>query len=118
LPPTGKRRIARNSQTRCMELRIPQIDKPPKGEYRGQMRFTKVTTRDGSTTLFDARVGESYKSGHAARTETEAVFLTPGVVEHPQRLSASPFRILELGLGLGTNMTTLYEWWKRNPEQS
>ncbi len=81
------------------------------------MRFEWITTKDGSETLFDRRAGESYKSGHAARTETEAVFLNPGVLEHPERTEAERFRILELGFGLGTNLETLYAWWKKDKRQ-
>jgi hypothetical protein len=67
------------------------------------MRFRIEKTKDGSHTLFDANVGESYKSRHAAATEVEAVFFGPGVRENPWLSTAQPFRILELGLGLGTN---------------
>ena len=82
------------------------------------MRFTKVITKDGSETLHDARVGESYKSGHAAATESHVVFLKPGVIDHPKLDRCQPFRILELGFGLGMNFDVLYRWWKNNPAQT
>jgi tRNA U34 5-methylaminomethyl-2-thiouridine-forming methyltransferase MnmC len=73
------------------------------------MRFEVRTTKDGSLTVFDANAGECFKSQHAACLETESVFLTPGVRENPWYRIAAPFRILELGFGLGTNYLALLE---------
>lgn len=67
------------------------------------MRFSLHTTSDGSLTVLDNEAGECFKSRHAARTEAEHVFYRPGVVENPWYGKARPFRLLELGLGLGTN---------------
>ena len=68
------------------------------------MRFRVEQTKDGSSTLFDAKFGECYKSRHAANTEVDAVFFAPGVRENPWLNASKQFRILELGLGLGTNL--------------
>ncbi len=67
------------------------------------MRFTLHPTNDGSLTVFDRDAGECFKSRHAARTEVEHVFYAPGILAHPAYGEAKPFRVLELGLGLGTN---------------
>jgi tRNA U34 5-methylaminomethyl-2-thiouridine-forming methyltransferase MnmC len=67
------------------------------------MRFDLHPTSDGSLTVFDRDAGECFKSRHAARTEAEHVFFGPGVRENPHYGKALPFRVLELGLGLGTN---------------
>lgn len=69
--------------------------------------FAWKTTKDGSLTLFDNRVGESYKSSHAAGTESHHVFIQPGLLEHPEWTKAQPFQILELGFGIGTNFRSL-----------
>jgi len=71
------------------------------------MRFRWETTKDGSRTLFDAESGESYKSRHAARTESETIYWAMGVKEHPAFGRENPFCILELGFGLGTNFSFL-----------
>jgi tRNA U34 5-methylaminomethyl-2-thiouridine-forming methyltransferase MnmC len=68
------------------------------------MRFELRTTNDGSLTVFDREAGECYKSRHAAKTEAEHVFLSPAYLENDWRGRASPFRVLELGFGLGTNL--------------
>lgn len=74
------------------------------------MRFRLERTTDGSLTVFDAEVGECFKSRHAARTESETVFFVPGIEEHPAWLRGErPFRVLELGFGLGTNTLHLKE---------
>lgn len=70
------------------------------------MRFRVQTTQNGNT-VFDAEAGECFKSRHSAFTETEEVFYKPGVEENPWRERARPFRILELGFGLGTNFLHL-----------
>lgn len=71
------------------------------------MRFEMRETADGSLTLFDRDVGECYKSQHAAATEVEAVFFAPAIRENPFWGTAQPFRVLELGFGLGTNFSQL-----------
>lgn len=68
------------------------------------MRFRLEKTQDGSITLFDAEAGESFKSRHAAATEAEVVFFSPGIRENPWLEKTTSFRILELGFGLGTNL--------------
>ncbi len=73
------------------------------------MRFAIHTTEDGSLTVFDQEAGECYKSRHAARTEAEHVFYGPGVRENPHFGKAKPFRVLELGFGLGTNFLHFLE---------
>lgn len=72
------------------------------------MRFELRTTSDGSLTVFDAEAGECFKSRHAARLEVEEVFVRPGIRESALA-GASPFRVLELGFGLGTNFLALEE---------
>ncbi len=68
-----------------------------------------VQTADGSLTLHSARYGQTYHSIHGARTESEHVFLDGGRVIDGLKQRAdskgdeAPFRVLELGLGLGLN---------------
>lgn len=73
------------------------------------MRFEMRQTQDGSLTVFDQEAGECYKSRHAAKAEAEAVFFAPGVKENSWFGKAQPFRVLELGFGLGTNFLYLSE---------
>lgn len=71
------------------------------------MRFELRPTSDGSLTVFDSKAGECFKSRHAAELETKTVFIQPGVQENPWFGRAKPFRVLELGFGLGTNFLSL-----------
>lgn len=85
---------------------------PPTVELHRLMKYELRKTGDGSLTVYHPGVGESFKSGHAARTEAEWVFLRPAVLEHPHLHQESPFRVLELGFGLGTNFQFLVDWHK------
>ena len=69
-------------------------------------RFTIQETASGPT-VFDSEAGECYKSRHSAFREAEEVFFRPAYLESPWREKAAPFRILELGFGLGTNFLHL-----------
>lgn len=70
------------------------------------MRFAIQSTASGLT-VFDAEAGECFKSRHSALRETEEVFFRPGVEENAWWGHARPFRVLELGFGLGTNFSSL-----------
>ncbi len=70
------------------------------------MRFRVQETLNGLT-VFDSEAGECFKSRHSALLEAEEVFFRPAFLESPWRGKARPFRILELGFGLGTNFLHL-----------
>jgi len=63
------------------------------------------TTKDGSETIYHPLVGESYKSSHAAATESDTIYIQKGVQEHSFWLENSNnfLNVLELGFGIGTN---------------
>ncbi|NUM89496.1 MAG: hypothetical protein HUU37_09855 [Bdellovibrionales bacterium] len=82
------------------------------------MKYELRHTSDGSLTVYHPGTGECYRSGHAARTESEWVFFRPAVLEHPEISSASPFRVLELGYGLGTNFQFLADFHRQSPFRS
>jgi tRNA U34 5-methylaminomethyl-2-thiouridine-forming methyltransferase MnmC len=66
-------------------------------------QLTIVKTADGSNTIFNSEVGESYHSKHGALQESRHVFLRSGL-EH--FLSINPTNnvsILEVGFGTGLN---------------
>jgi len=71
--------------------------------HRFQWQNTKSTP-----TLFDPEVGECFKSRHDPYLESEEVFFRPGVLENSHYPSGS-FELLELGMGLGTNLRMLQE---------
>ena len=73
------------------------------------MRFELRQTKDASFTLHDAHMGECYKSQHAARTESYEVFIRRGIEESPLLTPFSNFTVVELGFGLGTNLSCLLE---------
>jgi len=61
-----------------------------------------LTTEDGSYTLYDSELDESYHSTFGARTESDQVYLRNAGVYH--RLSLKkPTSVLEVGFGTGYN---------------
>ncbi|WP_069659992.1 tRNA (5-methylaminomethyl-2-thiouridine)(34)-methyltransferase MnmD [Arcticibacter eurypsychrophilus] len=62
-----------------------------------------VQTEDGSTTIFNALVGENYHSMHGAVQESQHVFIQAGLnyfmSQHPEKCIS----ILEVGFGTGLN---------------
>ncbi len=72
------------------------------------MRFTVQETQAGKT-VFDQQAGECFKSRHSAWDEADQVFYRPGIAENPWFGEAKPFKVLELGFGLGTNFLFLQD---------
>lgn len=68
-------------------------------------------TSDGSTTLWNAELDETYHSRHGAATESVHVFIRNGLDHwlemHPQ---AKQVRVFEMGFGTGLNMLLAWSW--------
>jgi tRNA U34 5-methylaminomethyl-2-thiouridine-forming methyltransferase MnmC len=62
-----------------------------------------VHTADGSKTIFNPEIGESYHSRHGALQEGVHVFLNAGLRHFLLDKNKSELRILEVGLGTGLN---------------
>jgi tRNA U34 5-methylaminomethyl-2-thiouridine-forming methyltransferase MnmC len=65
------------------------------------MQVERVTTEDGSHTLFVPGLNEHYHSVHGAVTESQHVFIASGL--NALNSVISPVRILEIGFGTGLN---------------
>ena len=64
-----------------------------------------VKTADGSSTIFNAEVGEHYHSKHGALQESRHVFVNSGLGYFLEQASApSIVSILEVGFGTGLNL--------------
>ena len=62
-----------------------------------------IQTRDGSPTLWNNALGESFRSVKGAFTESWHVFIEPGFADLEKRGFTRPLMIGEFGLGPGTN---------------
>ena len=62
-----------------------------------------ITTEDGSHSLFDTDLNETYHSTRGAEGESKHVFIKEGLEYLHNREKLSPIRILEVGLGTGLN---------------
>lgn len=60
-------------------------------------------TADGSWTLYNGHVGDSYHSLHGAATESRYVFIQRGLLEYLDNHPCSELKILEVGFGTGLN---------------
>jgi tRNA U34 5-methylaminomethyl-2-thiouridine-forming methyltransferase MnmC len=86
-----------------------------------------ITTSDGSHSLFDTHLNETYHSIHGAIQESRHVFIRQGLENWLERNAKTQFRILEVGFGTGLNalLTLLfslqhtlkiyYESWELSP---
>ncbi|MDB5002435.1 MAG: tRNA (5-methylaminomethyl-2-thiouridylate)-methyltransferase [Mucilaginibacter sp.] len=65
--------------------------------------LTIVQTADGSNTIYNPQVGETYHSRHGALQESQHVFLQSGLQYFLETTSTQQISILEVGFGTGLN---------------
>lgn len=76
-----------------------------------------ITTSDGSHTLRNTDLDETYHSRHGAVQESMHVFIRSGLDFFCDRFAVSPVRILEVGFGTGLNALLTLQWaLKKNSE--
>ena len=73
-----------------------------------------ITTSDGSHTLRDNDLNETYHSIHGAIQESMHVFIRNGLDYFAGRQKTGPVRILEIGFGTGLNALLTLQWVVRN----
>ena len=69
------------------------------------MHLSIKATKDGSHTIYNELLDETYHSIHGARQEALHVFIENGL----NRMQKGPLRILEIGLGTGLNAFLTYK---------
>jgi len=86
-----------------------------------------ITTGDGSHSLRNASLNETYHSIHGAIQESSHVFIANGLLAVAEKHLGKPIRILELGFGTGLNVLLtmiharekkipiIYESWEKFP---
>lgn len=62
-----------------------------------------IMTDDGSHSIFNATLNETYHSTHGAIRESDHVFIKQGLLYKLTEALTSPLQILEIGLGTGLN---------------
>ena len=67
-------------------------------------------TADGSSTIYNASVGEHYHSRHGALQESRHVFLGSGLEHYLDKEKAVKAEILEVGFGTGLNFLLTAEY--------
>ena len=79
------------------------------------MSIELITTEDGSSSLFNAQLNETYHSVHGAVAESRHVFIKAGLEHYVAKYQPKEIKIFEVGLGTGLNayLTALFA--KANP---
>lgn len=72
------------------------------------MELTILRTADGSTTLLNNALKETYHSVHGAFTESKHVFINNGIGYIKSIFPLKKIRILEIGFGTGLNACLTY----------
>lgn len=73
-----------------------------------------ITTSDGSHSLYNSQLKETYHSTHGALTESRHVFIQEGV-EFLNTRGETELNILEVGFGTGLNALLVWDFALRNP---
>jgi len=76
-----------------------------------------ITTEDGSHSLFDEELNETYHSTRGARGESLHVFIKEGLECWQSQNQADSIRILEIGLGTGLNALLTATWTKEHNQK-
>ena len=70
----------------------------------GKQKLKLIKTLDGSQSLYNEELNESYHSLNGARGESEHVFIEFGLNRIREVLEQKPIRLLEIGMGTGLNV--------------
>lgn len=71
-----------------------------------------ITTADGSHSLFNTALNETYHSQHGAVRESLHVFIRSGLDHFQKTYTPKEIRILEVGFGSGLNALLAMQWSK------
>lgn len=85
---------------------------PPPGPYLCGMSLQIITTADGSASLYNPQLDETYHSRHGALQESLHVFINAGLVPAWQRFGTESLglKVLEIGFGTGLNALLAWQW--------
>jgi tRNA U34 5-methylaminomethyl-2-thiouridine-forming methyltransferase MnmC len=74
------------------------------------MSLQIITTSDGSHSLLNTSLNETYHSVHGALQESKHVFIKNGLQFFSDKNSRSPIRVFEMGFGTGLNALLTKLW--------
>jgi tRNA U34 5-methylaminomethyl-2-thiouridine-forming methyltransferase MnmC len=81
------------------------------------MSIELITTSDGSHSLLNTSLNETYHSVHGAMQESKHVFIQNGLQFFSDKNSKSPIRIFEMGFGTGLNAFLTKLWADENQRE-
>lgn len=69
-----------------------------------------ILTEDGSQSLYDEELNETYHSTKGARSESEYVFIEQGLDHWLETCEKQEVTVLEVGMGTGLNAWLAWQW--------
>lgn len=77
-------------------------------------KLTSIVTKDGSTTLYNQQLDETYHSRHGAIQEAIHVFIKTGLEHAIKQNNLTTIKVFELGFGTGLNCLLTALWSRQN----
>jgi tRNA U34 5-methylaminomethyl-2-thiouridine-forming methyltransferase MnmC len=74
------------------------------------MSLRIIETDDGSQSLYDDALNETYHSTRGAHSESQYVYIDQGLATKASEDRQSPMRVLEIGFGTGINAWLAWLW--------
>ena len=78
------------------------------------MNLKIIKTDDGSDTLYNKKLDETYHSIHGSVTESKHVYINAGLSSDIDKNKKKTISILEVGLGTGLNLLLTLKFAKKN----
>lgn len=78
------------------------------------MSIKVITTDDGSHSLYNSELKETYHSSHGAITESQHVFVKHGIHFYYEENHPDQIKIFEVGFGTGLNALLSWHWADQN----
>lgn len=79
-------------------------------------RLKLIETGDGSHSLLNEELNETYHSFHGAKGESQHVFIEAGLIDYLKVQQKKEITIFEVGFGTGLNAWLVYEFARQNPD--
>ena len=81
------------------------------------MSLKIIKTSDGSDTIYNSELNETYHSLHGSINESNTVYIQNGINHYTKKNSKNNIKILEIGFGTGLNFLLTYVFIEKRKEK-